>query len=166
MTLLLDIQDLKVTMATVFPPLLKQFSWVDSSTGNGGVALPAGEDPASVTLGIRPDGVAACLARHIPVPVVWPLLPRQRRAPQVAAAIGSALAPGNYWANALQTDTYNGASVPRRMGNDGGSVLQSLSLQSSRRRPRAWLSADLLAEGQGMVAGQLHTVQDLLLSLT
>lgn len=103
-------------MATTFPPLLKQFSWLDATTGVGGAALPPGEVLASTTLGLRPDGNASYSLGNYQYLIVVTAPATTETPAAVNAAINATLAPGNYWANALQTDTYNGASVPSAWG--------------------------------------------------
>lgn len=99
-------------MGTVFTPLMHGFNWVDSTAGVGGVALPPGEVPASVTIGIRPDGNASYSLGNYQYLVIVPAPSTTETLAQVNAAINANLPVGNYWANALQTDSYNGASEP------------------------------------------------------
>ena len=92
-----------------FPTLLKGFSWVPSTTGAGGVALPSGETQSGSTIGIRADGDATHSAGNYQYLVVIAGTASAETTAAVNAAIGKALAPGNYWAAIDQTDMLNGA---------------------------------------------------------
>lgn len=105
-----------MTTSTVFPPINKGFSWVLSSTGAGGVPLPTGESPLSVTIGIRPDGNASFGLGNYQYQVIVLAPATTETLAQLNAAISATLAPGNYWANIMQTDLYNGANEPGPWG--------------------------------------------------
>lgn len=93
-----------------FTPLLKGFSWTPSTTGAGGAALPAGETQTGSTIGIRADGDATHSPGNYQWLVVVPTAQSSETPSQITAALGKALAPGNYWAAIDQTDMLNGAS--------------------------------------------------------
>jgi len=102
-------------MPTTFPPL-NQITIVPATTGPGGAPLPSGETEASITLGIRPDGDAAHGPGNYGTLVVVPPGQTTESLAALNAAIGSALAPGNYWLNGKQTDTYQGANFTSAWG--------------------------------------------------
>lgn len=104
-----------VAAVSTFTPINKGFSWVDSLTG-GGAPLPSGEALASTTLGIRPDGNASFSLGNYQYLVLVPAPATTETLAQVNAAIAATLPPGNYWANAKQTDTYNGQSFTSLWG--------------------------------------------------
>lgn len=93
----------------VFTPLLKGFSWTPSTTGAGGVALPPGETQTGSTIGIRADGDTAHSVGNYQWLVVVPGTASAETPAAITAALGKALAPGNYWAAIDQTDMLNGA---------------------------------------------------------
>lgn len=95
-------------MATVFTPLTTGFSWTPSTTDASGSPLPPGEAESGATIGIRPDGTGA--AGTYPTLVVVPSTATAETLTQLNAALGKALAPGNYWAAIDQTDILNGAT--------------------------------------------------------
>lgn len=95
-------------MATVFTPLTTGFSWTPSTTDDKGNPLPPGEAESGATIGIRPDGVGA--AGTYPTLVVVPSTATSETLAQLNAALGKALASGNYWAAIDQTDMLGTAS--------------------------------------------------------
>lgn len=96
--------------ATVFPPLLSEFSWIPSTTG-GGQALPPGETQTGSTLGIRADGDTTHSAGNYQWLVLIVGAGMSETASQLAAALGKSLPVGNYWAAIDQTDMLNGQSA-------------------------------------------------------
>jgi hypothetical protein len=94
-------------MTTIFPPL-NAFTLVPSTTADDGSALPEGEALTSSTIGIRPDGTGA--PGTYPTLVIVPATVTVESLAAINAAIGKNLPPGNYWANAQQTDSLNGQS--------------------------------------------------------
>ncbi len=99
----------EVIMATVFPPLVKGFSFTIATTDTAGNPLPTGEAESAATIGIRLDGDTTHGAGNyqfiVPVPAgVSAVTPDM-----IAAALGKPLAPGNYWAAVDQTDSLNGS---------------------------------------------------------
>lgn len=88
----------------IFPPLTESISWVDSTTADGAVPLPAGETVVSTTLGIRADGDSNFGPGNYQyrVPVAAPA--QSISLTDLNAALGKPLAPGNYWLAAEQTD--------------------------------------------------------------
>lgn len=99
-------------MATNFTPLLKQFSWTNSTIDTTGAPLPAGEALSSTTLGIRADGDTT----HGPGNYQWMVVVAAPATSETVAQLDAALSAtplkvGNYWAAALQTNILNGVSV-------------------------------------------------------
>lgn len=95
-------------MTTVFTPMLKGFTWVNSTTGGGGAALPAGETQTGSTIGVRADGDAA----FSPGNYKW-FVPVSGTAASESLAdfqAKAALPPGNYWGALDQTDALAGSS--------------------------------------------------------
>lgn len=95
-------------VTTTFPPLAKQISWTDSLTDANGNALPAGESVQSTTIGIRPDGNAAYSLGNYQYKIIVIAPATTESFAAVNAAVGGALPPGNYWANAMETAVLNG----------------------------------------------------------
>ena len=98
-----------MTTPTVFTPLTEGISWTLSTTGAGGVALPAGEVPVSTTLGIRPDGNSAYALGNYQYLVVVLAPATTESSAALTAALKSALPAGNYWLNGMQTDALGGS---------------------------------------------------------
>lgn len=96
---------------SIFTPLTKGFNWTPSTTGIGGVAIPAGETFTSSTLGIRADGDTTHAAGHYANLVIIPSSSSAETVAALNAALGAALVPGNYWVAVQQTDTLNGTAV-------------------------------------------------------
>lgn len=95
-------------MTTAFTPLTKGISWTLSTTGAGGVPLPAGEVPVSTTLGIRPDGNPAYSMGNYQYLVIVLAPATSESLSSLTAAIKS-LPAGNYWLNGMQTDALGGS---------------------------------------------------------
>lgn len=98
-------------MSTVFTPLTKNISWTDSTLAADGTALPPGEALSSTTLGIRTDGDATHALGNYDKLVIVPAASSTETLAALNAGLAKALAPGNYWLNASQTDTLNGVSM-------------------------------------------------------
>lgn len=91
-------------MSTVFTPLVKGFTWVNSTTDKDGNPLPAGEVQTGSTIGIRVDGDATHSAGNYQYLVIVPAGQTSETPAQIATALNKSLAPGNYWAAIDQTD--------------------------------------------------------------
>jgi hypothetical protein len=91
-------------MATVFPALVKGFSWVNSTAAADGSALPAGEAQSGSTIGIRADGDTAHSAGNYQYLVILAAGQTSETPAQIAATLNKSLPPGNYWAAMDQTD--------------------------------------------------------------
>lgn len=105
-----------VATSTVFTPIHNGFSWTPSTTGADGSPLPSGETLLSVTLGIRPDGNASFGLGNYQYQVIVLAPATAESLAQLNAAINATLPPGDYWANVMQTDVYNGANEPGPWG--------------------------------------------------
>jgi|SRR6185437_747172 len=94
-------------MSTVFPPLLKGFSWVPSTTGEGGVPLAPGEIETGSTIGVRADSDTT----HSIGNYQWFVVVNGTVTTESTSDFQGKLnlAPGNYWAALNQTDMLNGA---------------------------------------------------------
>lgn len=88
----------------VFTPLVKGFTWQNSTTGEGGAPLPQGEVQSGSTIGIRADGDAAHSAGNYQYLVLVPAGQTSETPAQIATTLNKALPPGNYWAAMDQTD--------------------------------------------------------------
>lgn len=99
------------TPAPVFTPLVKGFTWQNSTTDENGQPLPEGEAQSGSTIGIRADGDGAHSAGNYTWLVVVPAGQTSETPAQIAAALNKSLPPGNYWAAMDQTDMLNGASM-------------------------------------------------------
>lgn len=95
----------------VFTPLVKGFSWQNSTTAEGGAPLPAGEAQSGSTIGIRTDGDAAHSAGNYQYLVLVPAGQTAETPAQIAATLNKSLPPGNYWAAMDQTDMLGTASM-------------------------------------------------------
>ena len=93
-------------MATVFPPLIKGFTWVPSTTAEGGGALPDGETQTGSTIGVRADGDTAHSTGNYSWFVVITGPVNAESTSDFQAKLS--LKPGNYWAAINQTDMLNG----------------------------------------------------------
>lgn len=100
---------------TIFPPLLKGFSWTPSTTGvaaNGSsMPLPEGETYTSATIGIRADGDTTHSAGNYANLVIVPGAATAESVAALTAGLQSALPAGNYWGTVKQTDTLNGVTA-------------------------------------------------------
>jgi hypothetical protein len=108
------------TPAPIFTPFLNTLSWVDATTGVANAPLAPGEVLQDTVIGVRADGDAAhSLGNYqyqISVNAPASSLTRAAFDAAVAAAYGSALAPGNYWLNGEQTDVLGGATATSAWG--------------------------------------------------
>jgi hypothetical protein len=95
--------------ATVFPALVKGFTWTNSTTDINGNPLPAGEAQSGSTIGIRADGDTTHSAGNYQYLVILAAGQTSETPAAITAALTKALAPGNYWAAMDQTDMLNGA---------------------------------------------------------
>lgn len=91
-------------MSTVFTPLVKGFTWVNSTTDKDGNPLPAGEVQTGSTIGIRVDGDTTHTAGNYQYLVIVPAGQTSETPAQIATALNKSLPPGNYWAAIDQTD--------------------------------------------------------------
>lgn len=105
-------------MATVFTPLTKSISWVDSITDATGAALPTGESLISTTLGIRADLDTAHSAGNYSSLVIVPAPSTNETLAALTAALTKALPPGNYWLAVQQTDSLSGTSATSAWGTE------------------------------------------------
>lgn len=96
-------------MTTTFTPLVKGFSWQNSTTDASGNPLPAGEAQSGSTIGIRADGDTTHSAGNYQYLVILAAGQTAETPAAITAALTKALAPGNYWAAMDQTDMLNGA---------------------------------------------------------
>lgn len=96
-------------MTTVFTPLVKGFSWTPATTDINGNPFPAGEVETGTTIGIRADGDTVHGVGNYQYLVIVPATQNSEAPGAITAALGKALAPGNYWAALDQTDTLNGS---------------------------------------------------------
>jgi len=94
---------------TTFTPLVKGFSWQNSTTAADGSALPPGETQSGSTIGIRADGDTTHSPGNYQYLVVVPATQTSETPAQITAALNKSLPPGNYWAAIDQTDMLNGA---------------------------------------------------------
>lgn len=93
----------------VFTPLVKGFAWTPATTAVGGAPLPPGETESGTTIGIRSDGDTTHAVGNYQWLVIVPPTQNSEAPGAITAALGKALAPGNYWAALDQTDMLNGA---------------------------------------------------------
>jgi hypothetical protein len=94
----------------VFTPLVKGFTWVNSTT-SGGKPLPAGETETGDTIGIRMDQDSTHSPGNYQYTVKVPAGQTLESPAQIATALGKPLPPGNYWGAIDQTDTLGGTSA-------------------------------------------------------
>ena len=94
---------------TVFPALVKGFTWTNSSTDINGNPLPAGEAQSGSTIGIRAAGDTTHSPGNNQYLVILAAGQTSETPAAITAALTKALAPGNYWAAMDQTDMLNGA---------------------------------------------------------
>lgn len=92
----------------VFTPLVKGFSWQNSTTDENGNPLPEGETETAATIGIRLDGDTTHAAGNYQYIVPLDAGVTSATPADIAAKLGKPLPPGNYWAAVDQTDTLNG----------------------------------------------------------
>lgn len=88
----------------VFTPLVKGFTWVNSTTA-GGKPLPVGESETGDTIGIRMDQDSTHSPGNYQYTVPVPAGQTLETPAQIATALGKPLPPGNYWGAIDQTDT-------------------------------------------------------------
>jgi hypothetical protein len=96
--------------ATVFPALVKGFSFTLSTTDANGNPLPAGENESAATIGIRLDGDTTHAAGNYQYTVVLDAGVTTATPSDIASRLGKPLPPGNYWAAVDQTDTLAGVA--------------------------------------------------------
>lgn len=108
------------TPTPVFTPFLTSLSWVDATTGVGGVPLAPGETLQDTVIGVRADGdTAHGLGNYqwqITVNAPTSSISRAQFDAAVKAATGSVLPPGNYWLNGEQTDVVGGQAATSSWG--------------------------------------------------
>lgn len=92
-----------------FTPLVKGFSWQNSTIDANGNPLPPGEAQSGSTIGIRADGDTTHSAGNYQYLVVVPAGQSAETPAAITAALTKALPPGNYWAAIDQTDMLNGS---------------------------------------------------------
>jgi len=91
-------------MTTVFTPLVKGFSWTNSTTDSTGAPLPAGETQSGSTIGIRADGDTTHSAGNYQWLVLVAAGQTSETPAQLTATLNKSLPAGNYWAAMDQTD--------------------------------------------------------------